>query len=131
MGWIFFRGSPGASNPLRSLTLSAGYNHYSSKQQELYRDLIDLLDQTRTITVNLNGHLLINDFSSLDLRIYAGMDPKRDLGFTEIHGFEGQLHLDLGRNLSLFAGYFYASESILQETEASYKEAKTGLLYYY
>jgi predicted Zn-dependent protease len=131
LGWNFFRGSPGASHPLRYLSLSAGYNHYSSKQQEQYRDLIELLEHTRTITVNLSGHLLINDFSSLDLRAYAGMDPKRDLGFAEIYGFEGQFHLDLGSRLSLFAGYFYASESILQETEASYKEAKAGLLYYF
>jgi tetratricopeptide (TPR) repeat protein len=131
LGREFLRLPYGSSLPLRSANLSLSFESSWTAQEPDLSALIQLQKQTRTASLNLFLHLLPTRRTLLDLSFFVGLDPKRDLTLGELYGLGGEFHTDLGYRLALYAGGFFASESSLQATGGSYRQARIGLLYYF
>ncbi len=130
-GRYFFKGSAGAAQPLRTLGAYIGYNHYHSGQRDKYRGVIELIHDTRTITLNLSGHFVFRSRAGLDLRFFGGFDPKRNLKPGDVYGADGQFSLDIGPAVSLYFGGLFASESIQNQTSGHYREGRAGLIFHH
>lgn len=121
----------GASFPLRSLNLSVAHERTWSSQEEAFLELIRLLDKTSATSVELLVHFLFRQRSSLDLAVFAGRDPERDLAPGELLGLSFRFHADLSSDFALYASSFFSSESSVEATGGSYRQARVGLIYYF
>ena len=121
----------GASFPLRSLNLSVAHERTWSSQEAAFLELIRLLDRTSATSVELLAHFLLCQRSSLDLAVFAGRDPERDLAPGELLGLSFRFQADLSSNLAFYASGFFSSESSVEATGGSYRQARAGLIHYF
>jgi|APSaa5957512622_1039677.scaffolds.fasta_scaffold03318_5 tetratricopeptide (TPR) repeat protein len=121
----------GASFPLRTLSLSLAFEESRADQEAAQAALIALQKRTRTFSLNLFAHFLFAGRALLDLSLFTGLDPERDLAPGELYGLGVEFHADLTHRLSLAAGGSFASESSLQAAGGTYRQARMGLMYYF
>mgnify|MGYP000846716062 FL=1 len=123
----------GAANPLRSLTLHLGYERSVSHEDERYRGVVSLLDQTSAFTVGGTAHLLFAGRCGLDVTGFIGQDSTRDLKFVDadLYGFGARLTADLSARLACFVDGAYSSENTVESQSGVYRSLTAGLHYYF
>jgi predicted Zn-dependent protease len=120
----------GSSFPLRSASLSGLFEATWSEQEPEMAGLIRLQEETRMLGLGLSGRFLFSGRALLDLSLFIGLDPERELGPGELYGLSSEFRADLSPRLMLYAGGTFASESSLQATGGTYHRARAGSIYY-
>jgi hypothetical protein len=121
----------GASFPLRALNLSLAGEESRTSQPAALADRFQLPARTRTLALNLFAHAVLARRALLDLSLYAGLDPQRDLGPGELYGLAVESHLALAPALALDMGGSFASDTSVQAAGGAYRQARVGIIYYF
>lgn len=132
LGREIFRTHYGAANPIRYVNLSLSREIYDSEQDSLYQGLIDLVDRSRTYTMNLFAHLILAHRSTLDLSAFIGHDPDRGLTFgkANLYGFTGEYRLDMDSCSELFIRGSLSTESPDNLFGGRYRTLYIGLIFW-
>ena len=128
-----FRTPYGSSFPLRYASLSLGYSHSKSVQDNSTVAEVDLLDKSNVFSINGNMHFLFGGRAHLDLSGYIGEDTVRELQIknADLYGGTAEFGADMNKNTSIFIRSSYATESSAKEQGGIDKKISAGINFFF
>lgn len=118
---------------LRHVNLDLTYTSRQSSQDTSQKNIIDLLDKSKELDLELSLHYLYDNRTALDVSAWLGRDNERDMQISDfdLYGFAAGVSTAIRDDITLFADWQFRSRNSILDSDGSYWNASAGMTKYF